>query len=583
MAARLKRLLLVFVWIALAAPSALPAALAPEAGFTRIDPIHFYFQLGGFYSRLELASSPARMWSVFQPADSDAEHRPLFVFFNGGFGSATSSGLMSMKTGPMALDTTVPAAESRFVPNADSWTRIGNLLYIDAPQTGFSYHMVDRCQDAGIRWMEFNAKNINTFLDSGYFIRVILALFERHPELAANPVVLVGESFGGTRATVMLHILLNYAHYGDGTAVYQDPDLAARLGNHYRRIFSGAAGVIPAQTIARQFGHQVLIQPAFTLAYQGVASGTLFEQDGSVIFQLAAEQGKTYVPCRLKPRGTRCTPNSNATNFVATVLKKDLYHYGKPANWLTGYFSRAARLVQEYRELAALTRCDVGRIEEFYAANRAQAFRVVDPDYRSSWESMPASSLPFVDLYRPLAAADVPADRNGAPAPDLHAFFGALQPWDRYFLDLNQYVTNSMYNNIATMHMYFDMVSPDRPFIGTLFLQNLVHVRTFITAAKYDLVVYAPAIPHALRMHGEHVQSVVHETSPRPGEERPGWIRLRYQNGAFGTSGAEREIRFPFYADSGHAVSLTEPAALLADVTTWLHAAPAAAAQGGVK
>jgi hypothetical protein len=77
----------------------------------------------------------------------------------------------------------------RGVDNASSFTKLGNLLYIDARQTGFSY------DDAPGYPCTFDMQE-----DSIDFTRVILRVLDTHPQLTASRVVLVGESYGGARA-----------------------------------------------------------------------------------------------------------------------------------------------------------------------------------------------------------------------------------------------------------------------------------------------------------------------------------------------------------------------------------------------
>lgn len=69
------------------------------------------------------------------------------------------------------------------------------------------------------------------------FIRVLLRFLVAHPNLQRNRVVIVGESYGGIRSTVMLHILLHYQDYGNGRSIYQDPSLVQEIQNHYNHVF----------------------------------------------------------------------------------------------------------------------------------------------------------------------------------------------------------------------------------------------------------------------------------------------------------------------------------------------------------
>jgi hypothetical protein len=75
-----------------------------------------------------------------------------------------------------------------------------------------------------------------------------------------------------------------------------------------------------------------------------------------------------------------------------------------------------------------------------------------------------------------------------------------------------------------------------------------------------------------LERHSDILISARHELSLPQDEARPGRIVLRYLPGAFPDipNLQARTIRFPFYEDSGHAVSLTQPREFLDDARSWL-------------
>jgi len=103
--------------------------------------------------------------------------------------------------------------------------------------------------------------------------------------------------------------------------------------------------------------------------------------------------------------------------------------------------------------------------------------------------------------------------------------------------------------------------------VGQAFIENLRTVRTFITDARYDLAIYAPAIPAILQDMG--LGGAI-DTSPRPGVARPGWVRVNLPAEDGGGPGTTVEVRFPSYDNSGHEVAVTQPADLAADVEGWL-------------
>ncbi len=221
---------------------------AAESGF-------FELAGGNYVAESQARVSPGnRIWYSFHPATVAPDSKPLAVFFNGGPGTATSSYLFSFNTAPWTLD---PAAtgSAKIAADPNSWTQFANLLYIDPPGVGFSYPM---SLDDGSQ----PSVGIDLDHDAADVIRVIVRFLDRHPALQANPVILVGESYGGTRSTLMLDRLLNYQLLATTGAVYQDAALYSDLLQHFGAVFpqSNPQTITPAQ-IASQFGHQILIEP----------------------------------------------------------------------------------------------------------------------------------------------------------------------------------------------------------------------------------------------------------------------------------------------------------------------------------
>ena len=100
---------------------------------------------------------------------------------------------------------------------------MGNLLYIDAPVTGFSYNVSPDAANLSGRISEFFLKgNFNPFIDAAQMTRVILRFLDNHPDIQANEVILVGESYSGTRVSTMLNLLLFHPKYADSGKLYQD-------------------------------------------------------------------------------------------------------------------------------------------------------------------------------------------------------------------------------------------------------------------------------------------------------------------------------------------------------------------------
>ncbi|MGD9347329.1 MAG: hypothetical protein PVH84_15795 [Candidatus Aminicenantes bacterium] len=535
--------------------------LRNEAGFIDIEPITFYFHYGSYFSRLSHQSSMARIWYSFHAADRHSEDKPLFIFFNGGPGSATSSGLMSMYTGRYTLDNTIDTGGGdHYIPNPVSWTSLGNLLYIDARQTGFSYNEMMFVNDYDARFREFNSQNFNCFFDAADFIRVVLRFLGDHTQLQDNPVIIVGESYGGTRALTMLHILLNYDDYGNGLEMFQDPALSQEIQAHYDVVFPQYRGqIVPQDVIIEQFGHQILIQPTCSFGYHREIADEVFDRPGSVIYQIGEEVGIPYDPEIYEDPYT----------FVSEVAGRDLYMYAKPGDWTGGFFGNASRLLQFIQNLSFVTGADVTAIPELYASERANAYRVFDTN--AEFSTVPNTDVDPVTKHLFFASGRLEALSPTQESGDLTSVFGTLRPWDRYFLRTNYHANWAFHVlNVAKLRGYEVHYYENR--FGRMFLKNVAHVETFITNAPHDLVVYTPVLPQSLARHEDILQSVQHIRQSPNGEERPGKIVLNYRSSAFpDIQGLDtRVIRFPIYSESCHAVSLTQPEDFFADVSSWL-------------
>ncbi len=542
--------------------------LQQEAGFYTLEEFNTYFHTGSYFNRTALRSSKARMWYVFQPAENNPESKPLFVFFNGGPGGATSSGLMSAYTGKKAVLLDRTTGTSTVVDNPHSWTQIGNLLHIDARTTGFSYSLMDNPSHYALRKAEFNAQNYNYFIDGADFIRVILRFLSDHPQLQRNRVVIVGESYGGIRATAMLHLLHYYENYENGQAVYQDPALVQEIRNHYNIVFPGFQGQpVPRDVIAQQFGHQVLIQAAVSRYYQRLKAAETLEAPGSLLDQLAIVTGVPYIRWRDVPGNTGSpTPNQIMNNVYAYLesINRDPYIYCMPDGFLWGFFTAAADLLLKYDSLNLMIGMDSANIPELYASARQQAYKIIlNPN--SAEQINFSTQLDSLEKKHLLNSIHFPANED-----DLTSIFGILQPWDRYFIDLNDDANMAFTLNSTTFYGY-ELRYSIFPLFGQMFLENVAQVDTFFTNADFDIVVFSPSLPAALALHADILNSSIHDPSGPPGAARPGQILLNYKVSSVpGTAVTSRTIRFPRYTQSGHAVTLTEPQEILDDVRIWL-------------
>ena len=102
--------------------------------------------------------------------------------------------------------------------------------------------------------------------------------------------------------------------------------------------------------------------------------------------------------------------------------------------------------------------------------------------------------------------------------------------------------------------------------MGYWFLDDLRHARLFLTHARWDGVIYTPAIPYVLEQAAIHVTT---DTAPRAGVARPGWLRFDVP-ASDGEPKHPVEVRFPSYDDSGHMVAVTQGTDLADDAEAWL-------------
>jgi hypothetical protein len=164
-------------------------------------------------------------------------------------------------------------------------------------------------------------------------------------------------------------------------------------------------------------------------------------------------------------------------------------------------------------------------------------------------------------------------DPNGVVyAKEMADTFGSLAAEDNYFLSHNQEVNNGYVVSTTPTIVYSRSWSNAGQSIGASFLRVLQNVTTFITYAKFDTVIWTPAIPKAFTdpVFAGLVSSAVYSPSQANGLDRPGLVTITY------ASNIKRVFPLPLYA-SGHSVSMRTPADLLTDVQKWYVSPPVAA------
>ena len=506
-----------------------------ESGFIYLEENEY------FLSSRNDKSGKAKMWYNFQPADENPEEKPLFVFYNGGPGSASAIVFLyntAKKTADQAF------AGDSVAYNAYNWNQIGNILYIDARQTGFSFGIVDDPTDKSARSAYFSTSNFNVFTDAADFIRVILRFLESHPKIKANPVILSGESYGGTRTTAMLNILLNIADYAENNRVFYDEALFEEIAQHFREIDPSVTGMPSKEDVLKQFGRQIMIQPLVMGQKQMDAAGELLEQSDSPLYKIQEDTGLEYQKCGFTPN---CPKYNNAISYVENA-DRDIYSYRRPHNWLFDYTDAGTAKMLQMPMFEELIMNDPTKINELYAENRAAegAFRYDSNNgyLRNIADFDPLNKVPEIEKII-MRARTKQRQAHPRSSGNLDTFFGALPAYDEYFVDLYYSITYTF---------YYASVSPYSDVNGEMFLENIKTVKTFITQAEEDIVIYAKGIPEAAKSFSS-VSGV--DTGDNS-------FTVHFNDGQSAT------VTFPFYPESSHSVAVNQPEKFFNDVKNWM-------------
>ena len=485
-------------------------------------------------------SGRAKMWYYFQPADKNPQDKPLFVFYNGGPGSSSALIFLyntSKKTADQAF------ADDGIADNQWNWNQLGNLLYIDARQTGFSYGIVDNPSNSSARSNYFSTSNFNVFVDASDFIRVILRFLGNHPQIKSNPVVLAGESYGGTRTTAVINVLLNVADYAQKNRVFYDQALFNEIAAHFQEIDPSVTGMPSKEAVAKQFGGQIMIQPLAMGQQQLDAIGEVLEQSDSPLYEIQQETGKKYSKCG---SSWNCDKYNKAVNYVRNA-GRDIYSYRREYNWLFDYTDYGIAKITKFSMFGQFIMNDPAKIENLYAANRVGAFRYGSTNgfARNIADLDKLENLP--ESIKIILRARI-EQRSAHPLStgDFESVFGTLPSYDEYYLDTSETILSTFYN--ASVQPYSDVN-------GEMFLENIKTVKTFITNAEEDIILYARATPEAAK-------SFSSVSSVETGDES---FTVHFKDGqsAF--------VTFPFYPESSHSVSVNQPEKFFNDVKNWIN------------
>ncbi len=133
--------------------------------------------------------------------DKEDPHRPITFLFNGGPGSSTvwlHMGAFGPKRVKTADDTHSAAAPYRVIDNEYSLIDVSDLVFVDAPGTGFGH----------LRGADKDKAFYGVDQDAHAFANFIVEFLSRHKRWN-SPKYLFGESYGTTRAAALSSLLEN--------------------------------------------------------------------------------------------------------------------------------------------------------------------------------------------------------------------------------------------------------------------------------------------------------------------------------------------------------------------------------------
>lgn len=142
----------------------------------------------------------ARMFYVaYFKKDAKPEERPITFFYNGGPGSSTvwlHMGSLGPKHVVTSGDQHLPAAPYKLVDNSNSLLDVSDLVFIDAPGTGFG-RLIGKDAEKAFWGVDE---------DGGAFTRFIARFITKYSRWN-SPKFIFGESYGTTRSAVLAKML----------------------------------------------------------------------------------------------------------------------------------------------------------------------------------------------------------------------------------------------------------------------------------------------------------------------------------------------------------------------------------------
>jgi hypothetical protein len=463
-------------------PASDTASPAVARGFVELSAWSYAFQ--GTESPAAYQAPAVRLFYRYVRTEAEVARERLCVFLGGGPGLGNERAFLDWASAPGV-----------------SLTRLCNVLLLDSRNTGLSYQLVD----APLEYLPGVAE-YNAYVDALDHGRAVAQLVDQGTLKRFTELLVIGESYGGVRATLLLNSLLYGVQHSGGPSGLVADSVNADLD----LLRSGEDGA-PIRY------RQVLIQPTLAGEAQDAATGQLLMQPDSVVWQLAQSANVELAPC--------AEPCDGFKWMLASLddLGRSPYDTRTSSDWLDRELDRS-------RDYAG--RAD-GLLKELQAA--------------------PLSGLAAVERTRGFRVTR--ASSLAEEAPLVGESLGQLGASDRYFVTFN---TEAFDGLVSPLARSFHASAFESSF-GGLFLENVASVPTFITRAEYDLINYSPALAPLLQALPGVREVTLNLTGAAP---RPGHWEIVLEDGA------RRVLRAPAY-EAGHSV-VDARAAVLDDLERWL-------------
>jgi len=381
--------------------------------------------------------------SIFYTADTldgvPSSRRPVMFFYNGGPGSA-SLWLRMGSFGPMRIQTTnaeyLRPAPFNFGPNPDTLLGTTDVVFIDAPGTGYSRPLGD-AKPADFYGVD---------QDADAFARAIMRYVTKFGRWD-SPKFLFGESYGTTRSGALAYQLQDRGMALNGVV------LLSSIMNYGRRqpgLDRDFINYIPSYATTAWYHHKMASPP--TTAAEAAAEGRAFAEGA---YAAALEKGQTIS----KEEEDSVARQMSALTGLSIQFIED-------ADLRVG-------LSQFRKELLRDQRLTVGRYDSRYTGVDPSASGD-SPDFDASDVAISGAFVGTLQSYlaRDLGyQTDMPYRLSASDADGFKWDFKHKAPGVRFTLndpntalDLSAAMRTNPYLKVLSLNGYYDMATP---FFGT--------------------------------------------------------------------------------------------------------------------